>query len=181
MRTALLKIVKKLTPSITLESLKESKIGHAVRDIIFHEEEIASNKRIANEIAETWLRSIFGRDEVQSSLKASEDEMRRVVAERELRASLQHTVADEVMEEEDDTSHKKRRSAIANLLKNSQKDGGATLFRVQPVSRVQRVKAGGAVAGSSDDRISKAVAQRHGVKRASASANKVSVEGRGLQ
>jgi transcription factor SPN1 len=172
MRTSLLKIIKRLTPSITLESLKESKIGHAIRDIIFHEEEITSNKRVANEIAETWLRSIFGRDEVRSSLKASEEDMRRIVAER---ANRHH---EQVLDEEDQEGGQKRsRSAIANLLKSSQ--GNATLFRVQPVSRVQRVKAVGAVAGSSDDRISKAVSARHGVKRSTAT--KVSVEGRGLQ
>ena len=63
LRTSLLRMLSKLTPSITIDNLKESKVGHSLCDIIFHKDESVANQRIANEIAETWLRRIYGRTE----------------------------------------------------------------------------------------------------------------------
>jgi hypothetical protein len=174
LRASLLRIVHKLLPSITLENLKESRIGHAIRDIIFHEEEIASNKRIANEIAETWLRQVFGRETGHFATKASDEDMKRANEFRQSKPDAEDIDVEEDVE--DDLRSKRKTSAIAGLLKHSQ---DSTLFRVQPVSRVSKAKASHPGSGASGERIARAVQQRQ-TRRTTGTA-KVSVEGRGLQ
>ena len=170
LRTSLLLILKKLLPSITIENLKDSKVGFAVRDIIFHDEEIASNKRVANEIAETWLRQVFGREAGHIFSKATDEEMRMALTQRSAPARKKSPESDD---DEDELKSKRRSSAIAGLLKHNR---DSTLFRVQPVSRVAKAKA---AAPSAGERISKAVQMRQTKK--STGTTKVSVEGRGLQ
>ena len=161
LRTGVLQILSKLGPSITVESLKESHVGHAVRDMIFHEDETSTNRRLANEIAESWLRTIYGRSDGSTLVvRATEDEMNRANAVRRPRVAAVH-------EEEDG---RRRSSAIGNLMKTKTD----SLFRVQPVARVSRAKA--PVGTAYGERISKAAQQR----RQPAAATKVSVEGRGL-
>ena len=172
LRTSLMNVLKKLLPSITIENLKDSKIGFAVRDIIFHEDEVVSNKRIANEIAEHWLRQVFGRENSQSFTKATDEEMRSALTQRVTthRSSRQEVDVDS---DDDELKSKRRTSAIAGLMKHSR---DSTTFRVQPVSRVSRAQ--GAHASGSSERIGKAVQQRQ--VRKSTATTKVSVEGRGL-
>ena len=172
LRTSLLSILKKLLPSITIENLKDSKIGFAVRDIIFHEDEVVSNKRIANEIAEHWLRQVFGRDSAHAFTKATDEEMRSALTQRipPTRSSQEEEVQDS---DDDELRSKRRTSAIAGLLKHSR---DSTTFRVQPVSRVSRAHAGQSTGAT--ERIGKAVQQRQ--LRKSTGTTKVSVEGRGL-
>lgn len=174
LRTSLLKIVHKLLPSITLENLKDSKIGHAIRELIFHEEEISSNKRIANEIAENWLRQVFGREAGHFTQKATEDDMKQAQQRRAVRSAVNEEIAEEDLE--DDLRSKRRTSAIAGLMKHNR---DSTLFKVQPMSRVQKAKSSSLGTGASGERIARAVQQRQ-VKR-TAGSTKVSVEGRGLQ
>ena len=171
LRSSMLQIVQKLTPSATIESLKESRIGHAIRDVIFHSEEVSSNKRIANEIAESWLRTIFGRDTGHVAIKATEADMQRAAQARRDRNRIS------TAREDDDDEGRIRRSAIATL--NASKE--STLFRVQPVHRVLRNESLGITGGSSGERIHKAVQQRQLKKRSGTGTSKVSVEGRGLQ
>ena len=181
-RTSLLQILKKLTPSITLESLKESKVGFAVRDILFHEEEIQGNKRIANEISEMWLRSIFGRDTGHSAAKATEEDM-RLLAQQRLEESKYVPPEEQEVDEEMDAGKRKRRSAIASLMKHNAtaaKDN-ASNFRLQPATRVRRIEPLSAPGGSAGERISKTVAVAGQRKSARTAMTKVSVEGRGLQ
>ena len=180
-RTSLLQILRKLTPSITLESLKESKVGFAVRDILFHEEEIPINKRVANEISEMWLRSIFGRDVGHSAAKATEEDMRLLHQQRkeDSKYAPQEDEADEDMDE----GKKRRRSAIASLMKHNAiaaRDSAST-FRIQPATRVRRIEPQAAPGGSAGERISRAVAVAGQRKSARGAMTKVSVEGRGLQ
>jgi len=178
-RTSLLQILRKLTPSITLESLKESKVGFSVRDILFHEEEIPTNKRVANEISEMWLRSIFGRDVGHSAAKATEEDMRLLHQRR--REDSKHVPEEE--DEDMDEGNKRRRSAIASLMKHNAmaaRDNAST-FRLQPTTRVRRVEPISAPGGSAGERISRAVAVAGQRKSARGAMAKVSVEGRGLQ
>lgn len=170
LRTSLLHILKKLLASVTIENLKDSKVGYAIRDIIFHDEEIPSNKRIANEIAEVWLRQVFGREAGHLFSKATDEEMRAALSHR---AAPARTSAHESDDDDDELKSKRRTSAIAGLLKHNR---DSTLFRVQPVSRVSKTKS---AAPSTGERISKAVQMRQ-TKRSTGS-TKVSVEGRGLQ
>ncbi len=179
MRMSLLKILRKLTPSITIESLRESKVGHALRDIIFHDEEISSNRRIANEIAETWLRSIFGRDnELVSVTKATDHEMRQAAVHASQNALAVSHNEDAALDLETD-NRKSRRSAISTLIKNAGQE--SHLFRVQPSTRVQPARIAGHGGGMAGDRIQKAVTQKQTRKARGATSSKVSVEGRGLQ
>ncbi len=171
LRTSLLLIVKKLLPSVTIENLKDSKIGFAIRDIIFHEDEIVSNRRVANEIAEYWLRQVFGRDNAHAFTKATDEEMRSVLTHKT--SSIPNHEVEEPGDDDDELRSKRRTSAIAGLLKHG-KD--STTFRVQPVSKVSRAAA--AHSSGATERIGKAVQQRH-VRKATGTA-KVSVEGRGL-
>ena len=172
LRTSLLNIVKKLLPSITVENLKDSKIGFAIRDIIFHVDEIVGNRRVANEIAEYWLRQVFGRDNAHAFTKATDEEMRSVATRK---APVRQKSRDmEVDDSDDDELRSKRRtSAIAGLLKHTR---DSTMFRVQPVSKVGRAEA--AQVSGSTERIGKAVQNRQ-IKKSTGS-TKVSVEGRGL-
>jgi transcription factor SPN1 len=174
LRASLLNILRKLLPSITLENLKDSRIGMAVRDLIFHEEEIASNKRLANEIAESWLRQIFGRDTGHLFQKASEEDMRSLSRQT---AKVRTQPDSEQSDDEDDGHSRRRTSAIAGLQKHNR---GATTFKVQPVSRVSKARSSAiAIAGVSGERIARAVQMRQ--TRKPGSTTKVSVEGRGLQ
>jgi len=180
-RTSLLQILRKLTPSITLESLKESKVGFAVRDILFHEEEIPTNKRVANEISEMWLRSIFGRDVGHSAAKATEEDMRLLQQQR--KEDSKFVAPEDEADEDMDENKKRRRSAIASLMKHNAlaaRDNAST-FRLQPATRVRRIEAQTAPGGSSGERISRAVAVAGQRKSARGAMTKVSVEGRGLQ
>lgn len=177
-RSSLLVILRKLTPSITMESLKESRVGHALRDIIFHEEEISSNRRIANEIAETWLRSIFGRDnEMISVTKATDHEMKQAAVQAS-QSALVVAHHEEGSDHEDTDNRKSKRSAISTLIKNAGKE--SHLFRVQPSTRVQPTSVASHGGGMAGDRIQRAVTQKH-MRKAGGATSKVSVEGRGLQ
>jgi hypothetical protein len=171
LRSSLLSIVKKLLPVITMENLKDSKIGFAIRDIIFHEDEIPTNRRVANEIAEHWLRLVFGRDNVQTFSKATDEEMRYALTQRIEPARVQEN--DDMEDDDDELRAKRKTSAIAGLLKHSR---DSTMFKVQPVSRISRTAA--AAATGSTERIGKAVLHRQ-VKKPTGT-TKVSVEGRGL-
>jgi hypothetical protein len=172
LRTSLLNIVKKLLPVITMENLKDSKIGYAIRDIIFHEDEIVTNKRVAHEIAEHWLRFVFGREHGHTFSKATDEEMKSAMTQRILSRTVGEVEVDE-MDDDDELRSKRRTSAIAGLLKHSR---DSTMFRVQPVSRVTKTKS--TAASGASERIGKAVLQRQ-VKK-STGTTKVSVEGRGL-
>ena len=174
LRTSLLQIVKKLQPSITIENLKESKIGQAIRDIIFHEEEIVSNKRLASEIAESWLRQVFGRETGHFVAKATDADMKKVESFKASRSAARQVVIDDE-DDEDDVKSKRRTSAIAGLIKHNR---DSAPFRVQPVSRVQKSTAAAVGSGASGERIARAVQQRQ--LRRPAGGTKVSVEGRGL-
>jgi hypothetical protein len=177
LRTSMLKILQKLTPSITLESLKESKVGHALRDIIFHEEEISGNKRIANEIAESWLRSIFGRDtDMVTVTKATEGEMRRAAAVARTVDIAQPEDRDDLLEEEG--GRKSRRSAFSTLAKHASKE--SHLFKVQPSSRINPARVQSHGGGMAGDRIQRTLTQK-ATRQSKAGTSKVSVEGRGLQ
>ena len=177
LRSSLLAILQKLTPSITMENLKESKVGHAVRDVIFHDEETAANRRIANEIAESWLRAIYGRDNEHLANKASDEDMRMSQVRRKEMIRRSRVDQNDGQDDEDyEEGRRRNRSAIATLTKNSGKD--STLFKLQPVARVQRASASGGPAGAYGERISRAVQLKH-VKKTTTT--KVSVEGRGLQ
>lgn len=180
-RSSLLQILRKLTPSITLESLKESRVGYSVRDILFHEEEIQTNKRMANEISDMWLRSIFGRDVGHSAAKASEEDMRNLaVRAKQQRSAVPSQEEDEEMEE---GGQKRRRSAIASLMKHNAaaaRDNSST-FKLQPSTRVRRIEAVSAPGGAAGERISRAVSTAGQRKSARGAMTKVSVEGRGLQ
>ena len=176
LRTSLLQVLRKLQGSITLENLKDSKIGVAIRDLIFHEEEIASNKRLANEIAEAWLRQIFGRDTGHLFQKATDEEMRSVLRQpSRVRVQEESEPSDD---DEDSARSKRRTSAIAGLMKHNR---GATDFRVQPVSKVSKTRtASHGTTGAAGERIARAVQMRQ-TRKPSNSTTKVSVEGRGLQ
>jgi len=171
LRSSLLQILRKLQVSITLENLKDSKIGMAVRDIIFHEEEISSNKRIANEIAEVWLRQIFGKDTGHLFQKASEEEMRSLTSRRKPVVTNESEPSED--EQDANRSSKRRVSAIAGLLKHNR---GATTYTLQPASRVSKARPSGT--GNVGERIARAVQIRQ--TRKATSVTKVSVEGRGL-
>lgn len=180
LRTSLLGVILKVVPSISIENLRESQVGFAIRDIIFHEDETPSNKRIANEIAEHWLRLIFGRESRHVSVKATDEEMSTAV--NHLRTSYRSRA---VLPQEKEDSSKRfiRRPSVS---------GGT--FRVQPVSHVDpieqtatgnrdrgeaRKRGSGSDGLTANERIAKALQNRrlHSGKNSGA---KVSVEGRGL-
>jgi hypothetical protein len=171
MRTSMLQILQKLTPTLSIENLRESQVGHAVRDIIFHEEETVANKRVANTIGEAWLRSIFGRESRHVTTKATLEQMRDAVAAKRER-DLTKSQSTKVQPKEETGKHRRR---VARPVDSH-------LFSVMPINRVDPLNVEKEEPGSAADRIHKTV---HFAKRSGTgggkSMNKVSIEGRGLQ
>lgn len=70
-RTELIGVLERLLPKIEVDHLKSSKVGVAVKDLLFSSDETSSNKKRLSAIVDKWLRSIMVFGEGDQVEKAS--------------------------------------------------------------------------------------------------------------
>ena len=81
LRSTILRLLERLVPSITLEILKESKIGWAINDAYHHPRETSENKRIEYNLIASWLQSLSrSRGESSAPTRATKEDMEKARA-----------------------------------------------------------------------------------------------------
>jgi len=76
LRSTVLRLIERLQPSITIELLKESKVGWAVNDAYHHPKETSDNRRIEFNLIAAWLQALSrSRGESSAPTKASKEDM----------------------------------------------------------------------------------------------------------
>lgn len=81
LRSTILRLIERLLPSITLEILKESRIGWAINDAYHHPRETSENKRLEYNLIASWLQSLSrSHGESSAPTRATKEEMEKVRA-----------------------------------------------------------------------------------------------------
>ena len=125
LRGGVLRLLERLLPSITLESLKESRVGWAVNDTYHHINETSENRRLAYSLISAWLAAVTRRrGDGSGAVKASKEEMAK------LNSNHKTTLARNQKKEISDSPRKR-----ANLPRPVSAD-----FRVQPVQKIEPVE-----------------------------------------
>ena len=125
LRSSILQFLGHLLPAISIDSLKESRVGWAVNDLFHHDSEIPENKRSAYGLISTWLLSCTKKDG-NGVRKATEDDMRRTQRLHNKREGSENRTFDKV------ENGPLRRANIPRPI--------AEEFRMQPVSKIEPVE-----------------------------------------
>ncbi|KAF4677861.1 Transcription factor iws1 [Perkinsus chesapeaki] len=128
-----------LLPHITLDALKTSRVGWAVKDMYYHKDETTENTVVEEQLIQHWLKLIQNqgseqRGHVSRYIKATEEDMR--IASR----AIQKQKGPRLTVEQQRKVQSRRHAMIPNrgiALDSSQPLSGAGTYRIQPVSNVE--------------------------------------------
>ncbi|KAF4685776.1 Transcription factor iws1 [Perkinsus olseni] len=138
-RTLLDLLNNQLLPHITLDVLKTSRVGWAVKDMYYHKDETTENTVVEEQLIQHWLKLIQNqgnenRGNISRYIKATAEDMRQ--ASR----AIQKQKGPRLTAEQQQKVQSRRHAMIPNrgiALDATQPLSGAGTYRIQPVSNVE--------------------------------------------